>query len=265
MSIRRVLVVGYPKSGNTWLTRLTAELTGAPVRGFWGEPHAVEIAVEGAWRGSDIEVYKGHQRLADVRAAFDLRDIVYVVRDVRDVIVSGAHYFSFRSRTVAGRLSRAARWLRPPTPEEETQRRVDKMLNATAEGDRHVSRWCATAWDAHVREYLNAGAFVLRYEDMVVAPERESARLLLHLGLRGCADRVRAAIARQSFDCAKRRFAMQGDQQRAAFLRRGSPGTWIDTLTPAQSAFCTERFAPTLERLGYLEPSVATRRVARSR
>ena len=26
MTKRRVLVVGYPKSGNTWLTRLTAEL-----------------------------------------------------------------------------------------------------------------------------------------------------------------------------------------------------------------------------------------------
>lgn len=263
--MRRVLVVGYPKSGNTWLTRLTAELTGAPVRGFWGEPNAEEIAVEGAWRRSDLEVYKGHQRLADVRTAFDLRDIVYVVRDVRDVIVSGAHYFSFRSRTIAGRLGRAARWLRPPTPEEETKRRLDHMLNAAAEGDRRVNPWCATAWDVHVEEYLRAGAFVLRYEDMLRAPERESARLLLHLGLRVSADGIRAAIARQSFACAKGRFAMHGDKRRAAFLRQGSSGDWIDTLTPAQGALCVERFAPTLERLGYLEASVAAPRVARSR
>jgi hypothetical protein len=53
---RRVLVVGYPKSGNTWLTRLTAELLNAPVRGFWNEPHREEIAEEGTWRISDTEV-----------------------------------------------------------------------------------------------------------------------------------------------------------------------------------------------------------------
>lgn len=262
---RRILVVGYPKSGNTWLTRLTAELTGAPVRGFWGEPSAVEIAVEGAWRRSAVEVYKGHQRLEDAGTAFDLRDIVYVARDVRDVVVSGAHYFSFRSRTLAGVLGRAARWLRPPTPEEEIKRRVDRMLHATAEGDRSVSAWCATAWDAHVDEYLDAGVFVIRYEDMLHAPERECARLLLHLGLRSSADGIRAAVARQSFAHAKRRFTMHGDKQRATFLRQGSSGAWIDTLTAAQSAFCAERFAPTLERLGYVESVVAVRRVARSR
>jgi hypothetical protein len=262
MSMRRILVVGYPKSGNTWATRLTAELAGAPVRGFWGEPASVEIAVEGAWRRSDLEVYKGHHRLADVRSSYDLRDIVYVVRDVRDVVVSGAHYFSFRSRTFAGRLQRAARWLRPPSLEEDTRRRIDRMLTATAEGDRRVSPWCATSWDAHVREYLDAGAFVIRYEDMLRAPERECARLLAHLNLRCSTEGIRAAIVRQSFASAKSRFTMRGDRQRAAFLRQGASGAWIDALTTAQSAFCAERFAPTLERLGYSEAAGSRWRAA---
>ena len=142
-------------------------------------------------------------------------------------------------------------------------RRIDRMLNATAEGDRRVSPWCAMAWDTHVDEYLNAGAFVLRYEDMLRAPERECARLLQHLGLHGSADGIRAAIARQSFAWAKWRYTMRGDRQRAAFLRQGSSGTWVDSLTAAQSTFCAERFAPTLERLGYVA-TVAARRVARS-
>jgi hypothetical protein len=253
MGKRRILVVGYPKSGNTWLTRLTAELLAAPVRGFWGEPHAVEIAVEGAWRESDLEVYKGHQRYTDVRADFALADIVYVVRDVRDVVVSGAHYFSFRSRTFAGRLDRAARWLRPRSPEAEKLRRTDRMLNAVAEGDRRVNPWCATAWDAHVREYVDAGAFVLRYEDMLRSPERECARLLAQLGVRSTTGKIRAAIARQSFASTKQRFATRGDVRRAGFLRQGSSGAWTKTLTAGQSDFCAERFAPTLATLGYLE------------
>lgn len=265
MSKRRVLVVGYPKSGNTWLTRLTAELLAAPVTGFWSEPDAVEIAVEGVQRDSGIEVYKGHQRLDDVRADFALKDIVYVVRDVRDVIVSGAHYFSFRTRTFSGRMGRAARWLWPPSPENETRRRVDRMLNAAAAGDRRVSAWCATAWDSHVAGYLDAGAFVIRYEDMLHTPEPECHRLLQHLGVHSSADRVRAAIARQAFANAKMRFAATGDSKRAAFLRQGSSGGWTRTLTPEQSAFCAARFAPMLTRLGYVDTPALPNRVALTR
>ncbi len=265
MGLRRILVVGYPKSGNTWLTRLTAELLAAPVSGFWSEPSAVEIAVEGAWRSSSFEVYKGHQRLDDIRADFECKDIVYVVRDVRDVVVSGAHYFSFRSRTLAGRARRAARWLWPPTPQAETTRRIDCMLNAAAAGDRTASPWCASSWDSHVADYLDAGAFVVRYEDMLHAPEAECCRLLQHLGVHSSAERIRAAIARQTFANAKTRFTTSGDCKRAAFLRQGSSGGWINTLTPAQSTFCAERFAPMLARLGYVDTPVLVHRVARTR
>ena len=36
MENETVYVVGYPKSGCTWLTRLVAELLGCPVSGFLG-------------------------------------------------------------------------------------------------------------------------------------------------------------------------------------------------------------------------------------
>lgn len=263
--MRRILVVGYPKSGNTWVTRLTAELLSAPVRGFWNEPAAVEIAVEGAWRDATSEVYKGHQRLRDVRGDFDVRDIVYVVRDVRDVIVSGAHYFSFRSRSVKGRLCRAGRWLWPLSPEADTRRRVERMLAAAAEGDRRVSPWCATAWDTHVDEYTAAGAFIVRYEDLLHEPEAVCGRLLRHLGVARTSERIRAAIARQSFAAARSRFEARGDSRRATFLREGSSGAWIKTLTPEQTSFCSERFAPTLERLGYADRPATALLTARSR
>ena len=265
MSMKRILVVGYPKSGNTWLTRLTAELLGAPVTGFWSEPSAVEVAVEGAWRNSSFEVYKGHHRFDDVRADFELKDIVYVVRDVRDVVVSGAHYFSFRSRTLAGCMGRAGRWLWPPSPEAESRRRVDRMLSAVASGDRHVSPWCATTWDSHVAAYLDAGAFVIRYEDMLHTPESECHRLLQHLGVHSSTERIRAAIARQAFANAKMRFVTSGDDKRAAFLRQGSSGGWVKSLTPEQSTFCAERFARMLGRLGYVDTPALARRAARTR
>ena len=58
MKKKKVVVVGYPKSGCTWLVRLVAELIQCPVTGFWGEPDNPEIAIEGTERKSDFEFSK---------------------------------------------------------------------------------------------------------------------------------------------------------------------------------------------------------------
>jgi hypothetical protein len=122
-----------------------------------------------------------------------------------------------------------------------------------------------TSWDSHVGDYLDAGAFVVRYEDMLHTPESECTRLLQHLGVHCSGERIRAAIARQSFANVKLRFATRGDSKRAGLLRQGSSGGWINALTREQSTFCAERFAPTLARLGYIEPTALARRGARTR
>ena len=247
MAKRRILVVGYPKSGNTWLTRLTAELLGAPVKGFWNAPpEHREIAVEGEMRVADTEVYKGHQRCSAIRAHVGFDDVIYVVRDVRDVAVSGAHYFSFRPRSLAKRVAECAQRIRG-----RERRRVPDMLRVLAYGDAGVSEWCERPWNEHVDEYLDAGVFLVRYEDMLAAPERECHRLLAHLGVERSTARIRGAIAAQSFASAKRRFVERADLARAAFLRQGRAGTWRATLTPDEHALCVERFGATLERLGY--------------
>lgn len=101
--MKNVIIVGYPKSGNTWITRLTAELIGCPVSGFWNEPDNQEIAVEGQSRNSEFRCFKSHHPLSELSNTFDTKDhkknhIIYVIRDPRDVSVSGAHYFKFENR-----------------------------------------------------------------------------------------------------------------------------------------------------------------------
>ena len=43
-----IVIAGYPKSGNTWLTRLVAEVLKCPVVGFLEQPQNNEIAIEGS-------------------------------------------------------------------------------------------------------------------------------------------------------------------------------------------------------------------------
>lgn len=90
---QEVLVVRYPKSGNTWLTRLVAELISCPVKGFFGQPNNPEIAIEGSNRQSNYIVFKGHQTFHKVCQKIQHKHLIYIVRDVRDVAISGANFF----------------------------------------------------------------------------------------------------------------------------------------------------------------------------
>jgi hypothetical protein len=247
---KRVLVVGYPKSGTTWLTRLVAELLNAPVRGFWKEPWREEIAQEGSERVSDIEVYKGHQLFRNVRHEFRLSDIVYVVRDVRDVAISGANYFSFRPKAQLSRVMNSARRLME-SEAQRIDRRIRLMIHALSEGDAAVSPWCAPAWDAHVQSYIGANVFFVRYEDVLAAPRDACQRLVEHLGVVCSWSEIQRAIQAQSFENVKRRVRAQGDVKRAELLREGRSGGWRDRLTEEQRVFCEARFASTLSALGY--------------
>ena len=56
--MKNIIVVGYPKSGSTWITRLTAELVGCPITGFWNQSNQNEIAREGQDRTSDFRCFK---------------------------------------------------------------------------------------------------------------------------------------------------------------------------------------------------------------
>lgn len=197
---------------------------------------------------ADFEVYKGHQACATVGAHFDFRDVIYVVRDVRDVAVSGAHYFSFERRSIASRLMSCLGRLRGCDSES---RRVRAMLRVLANGDSDVSEWCGRPWDVSVNEYLDAGALVVRYEDLLDAPERQCLRLLAHLGVERSATWVRSAIQTQSFAAAKSRFLERRDFARAKFLREGRAGGWRTALTVEERAYCLERFGRTLARLNY--------------
>jgi hypothetical protein len=252
MKKRRMLIVGYPKSGNTWLTRLTAELLAAPVKGFWKEPLNKEIAVEGHHRVSDIEVYKGHHAYGAMRRDFNLADVVYIVRDVRDVALSGAHYFSFRPPSWFGKVTMGTRRLTAVARTESLEAiRICRMILALADGNRDVSPWCAQPWDEHIYAYLDAGACVIKYEDLLAAPERQCRRLLAHFGVERSAAQIQHAIAAQTFQAAKRRFLAEGDERRANFLRAGRSGAWSTDLSPAQQQFCRERFGKLLSQLGY--------------
>lgn len=252
---QEVLVVGYPKSGNTWLTRLVAELIGCPVKGFFEQPNNPEIAIEGGDRQSNYVVFKGHQSFYQVYEKIQHKNLIYVVRDVRDIAISGANFFELHQTNLIDRiickLPKISDYYYKHMFISESKK-IRTMINVLDKGNSSVP-WCQIPWDEHVIEYLTNGVLVIKYEDLLANPELECQKILSHIGIEKSEQEIKTAIKNQSFGTIKEKFKLGNDKRRETFLREGKSGSGKKKLTAKQNKFLTDRFFETLNSLDYLD------------
>jgi hypothetical protein len=236
-AVKKIVVVGYPKSGCTWATRLVAELVGCPVAGFW-QSDKKEIAVEGEHRVSDFRCYKSHHQLGELGLQPNDPDawLIYILRDPRDIAISAANYFQF------DRFPRLAALFHGVRRGEKLYRhtlypllvsqnyRLERMTEALLHGSAEVHNWCRVSWSEHWRPYERAGVPIIRYEDLLVTPEEQSARILRHLRIECSPAAIAAAVENQSFERKKEALLHSGETGRAKFLRVGKSGQWREKL-----------------------------------
>lgn len=236
LSFKRVIVVGFPKSGNTWITRLVGSLIDAPVIGFLDEPENPEIAIEGQGRQSKFEIYKAHQTYSALLPHLVNSKIIYVVRDPRDVVVSGFNYFTFDSLDGIGKMLRRIPVLKRVVSKilrSNKKRRRQMMLDAVLRGLPDYP-WLETPWHEHVQPFLESDATIIRYEDMLEEPIVQSTRIVSALGLHRNEDQIRVAIEQQSFKTVKKKFETNSKVFEAQFLRTGASGGWREVLTQSE-------------------------------
>ncbi len=255
--MRKIVVVGYPKSGCTWATRLIAELVDCPVAGFW-QSDRPEIAIEGTDRISDFRCYKSHHQwhelALDSGGAGDR--VIYVLRDPRDIVVSAASYFIFHRFRKHHRREHAA-WVRklyahtfyPLFVRQDF--RMEKMTGALLAGDAGVHNWVRVSWREHLRPYAAAGVPIVRYEDLLAKPETEARKLLQHLELERSPDEIATAVRNQSFARKKAALRERGERGQAKFLRVGRSGQWREKLPRHLQARFTRDLGDELARWGY--------------
>lgn len=255
---KKIVVVGYPKSGTTWLTRLTAELAGCPVEGFWGQPWHDEPAIEGHDRTSDFRCYKAHHPAGELREATEksIYKLLYIVRDPRDVIVSGGQYFDpprfewFETyvvqkvlRRIPGLKERYERSVRPRSY------RTRRMMGAVLHGDPDFG-WCQVSWAEHVNQYVNTEALLLRYEDLLEDPHAESRRILNHLGLDRSDEHIREAVWEQSMEKKRQELQRQGEEKKLSVMNKGGE-RWRDEMSHAQRRKIENELRDAMRAMGY--------------
>ena len=255
---KRVIICGYPKSGNTWLTRLTADLIGCPVVGFWRESGQEDITTEGTDRISDFECYKAHHPPNLLQESFGeigngTEKVIFIVRDPRDVAVSAFYYF--KPKATYPKIRKVFRKLRmlkvyfvlfqPEGPWHQ------KVVDSITEGTKELP-WMKVPWNRHTEGHLKSGALVVKYEDLLDAPEGEARRILDYLGLRRSPGEISAAIRAQSFEVKKQIYEERGDRKKAHFLRSGTSGEWRKHMKKRHVRQIEEAFSDTMKKLGYL-------------
>lgn len=255
---KRIIVCGYPKSGNTWLTRLTAEIVSCPVAGFWCEPFNTEESIEGAERESEYECFKAHHSADQMRQTFThyangTERIIYVVRDPRDVVVSASHYFDVRPRNkrVHGFASMFSGGAELYDRLFDNRRyRVDLFTEGLLRGTREGS-WLRVPWREHVEGYLATDALVIRYEDLLDDPVAGARGICAHLDVERTDAELAQAVQAQSFDHRKKGFAEANESRRAQFLRRGEAGQWRQELSASNIQSIDEAIGEFMAELGY--------------
>jgi Sulfotransferase domain len=238
-----VFLVSYPKSGNTWVRFLIANLvhTDEPVTFTNMESRLPSIYIL-----PDRELRRiPRPRVLKSHECFHPRyqNVIYIVRDPRDVAVSYFHY-NIKKRLLAHDAS--------------IEQYLPMFLND--ELDMRVG-----SWSDHVLSWINMAEtrnkfLLLRYEDMLVNAEGELARVAEFLNIPATSDRLKRAVELSSAGRMRNLEKQQagewvftkGMRQDIPFIRSAKSGGWRASLPKPAVEEIENAWGPVMERMGYV-------------
>jgi hypothetical protein len=235
-----VFLVSYPKSGNTWLKFMLAELLGG--REVDLDNDSTVIADVGSHRSTPAvlphggrlikshEPYSGPQRRVYRRA-------IYLIRDGRDVAVS--YYYTLIRRGLF---------------EGEFSPFLKLFLEGGVDGYR--------PWHEHVRSWLESplaaedSLLTLRYEDLLSDPVDKLSATMEFLGAPVAPERAEETVRAYSAERMRERertsqFHERKKRQDIMFVRTAGSGDWTQVFSDRDEALFAEVTGGLLGRLGY--------------
>lgn len=226
-----VFIVSYPKSGNTWIRFLIANLLKHQNEEI--DFYTVNRYVPEVGRHEEIIAGLKRPRIMKSHAAYvrEYPRVIYVVRDGRDVYVS--YYFH--------RLKH----LPPGTTFKEFLKRRDHFPCLWG---KHVTSWL-------FRKPRSSKILIVRYEDLVRDCLEQLRGIADFIGLQVDEDQLRYAVEASSFENMRRLEFEKGRPYKKegpeVFMRRGQPRNWREFFGPEEKAFFKSREGYVLVKLGY--------------
>ncbi|UCG25835.1 MAG: sulfotransferase domain-containing protein [Chloroflexota bacterium] len=247
---QKVLVNGSPKTGTTWMLRLTTSVPG--YSGISGIPgHNFRGVIKRYREVMPGEVVHGHDRYSE--ELWELLQsngikVVLTMRDPRDQVVS--------------RLFHIRREREHPWHDRLTNMGNDDAMMAIIEGRHLGSTEALPGTRDHVSltvGWLEAGdkAHCVRYEDLKEDTSREFGEVLHYIGVAAREELIRAIVERNRFErlTTGRGFwrvgRKSGQQDANSFYRKGIVGDWRNFFNELHVKRFKELVGDTLIEWGY--------------
>jgi hypothetical protein len=228
-----VFFAAYPKSGTTWVRFVLFEMLSGLPAGF---KKTNELMGGIGFHAKASRLLPGGGRLIATHEYYrsDYGRAIYVVRDVRDVLLSEYAFLkaldffpgdldSFISHFLFTRVSGYGPW------------------------HRNLASWLDSPIAA------NGNLLPVRFEDVRQDPVPSFARMAEFLGVQVSEEKIKLAVANNSIQKMREKENKEPVKAsvRGRFVRDGAVRGWVSKLTPAQVRLIEEQTGSMLLRLGY--------------
>ncbi|MFY0643076.1 MAG: sulfotransferase domain-containing protein [Bacteroidia bacterium] len=244
--MKNILIIGYPKSGTTWLSRLVGEVLQAPVKGYWNASHD-DPATEGLDRESDYCCYKSHISYENLRKQERVHKCIYLYRDPRDIAVSGAYFFQkpvsklFRLPLINYAYGFYEKNFILPSMKL-------KMSEDIVTGNTRFAKALGLPWSEHLKPYLKDNDILkISFEELRTEPSRSIKKITDYLDITVDNSQISQAIENQSLKSVKKVSLLAGDR----IVREGKLGNWKTELPLRAKSLLNMSLKKELEMLGY--------------
>ncbi|WP_456377842.1 sulfotransferase domain-containing protein [Lutibacter sp.] len=226
-------IVSYPKSGNTWVRFILANL-------IYGDKEDITFHTAKKF----IPDYEAHKdELVDLKRPRIIKShslykqefnkIIYIIRDVRDVYISYYHYLKKR------------------LPKEKTI--SEFIIDIDNKDDRWANHY--NSWATNKTENI----LIIKYEDLLDNTFYEINKILDFMKLRYEDIEIKDAIAKSSFNNMKQIEEKHGrpfltkeaEKNSTPFVRSGKKGNWRNVLNDDDVKYLVNKNKRELITLGY--------------
>lgn len=261
---KNIVICGYQKSGTIWATRLIAELLQCPSVGYWGYPEPYSVT-EGTNRKSNFACFQSHhshEELSQLEPT-KIHKLIYLVRDPRDIWLSGTYHFHFErywfikfaSLVPSGVLKTTMKKLHQKllSPSYKKQRMLDMLFYGDTQTPH--AHW---SWQRHIESHMhNKKMLLIRYEDLLHDGLNTCKQILAHIGVHNHTDAyLNKCISNQSFEKRKSEFKDDKEKVKYRHLRKGLSGDWKNHLSPVECEALSSKLGAIMKTLGYLKNDV---------
>lgn len=228
-----VFLVSYPKSGNTWVRFLIANLINKNPEDIV-DFHSVQKIVPEVIRNNEFLDKLERPRVIKSHGTYtEYPKVIYLVRDGRDVYVS---YYFYRLNRLGENIS---------------------FYDFLKRQDHYPCLWKNHVESWLFRQNNRSKILLVKYEDILLDCRQVLNRIINFIGLQVTEEQIIGAIAGSKFDNMRKLEKQRGrpykEEEKGPdiFMRQGQQGNWHDFFGIEERRIFKFREGNTLIKLGY--------------